>query len=108
MENPLFGKTITLEFYIDNNKKLHTIYNRIDYIFQEFWSKVDNADYICQIIYLEFERQFQEKFKTASINSRDWKETLLKFINTHLHDNDKILDIVIRNSGEISISLEHS
>jgi len=104
--NPLTGKTITLEFYIDENKKLRAVYNTCDYEFTDFWKSVDHADDLCRLLVHEFKNLHPDKFRSADLASQDWKETLIKFINNHLRDKDTILDFIMKSSGEITIKLE--
>ena len=98
--------TITLEFYIDDNKQLNVVFNKREYIFSEFWKNVHDAEKICIHVYNEFKKQYPEKFKTASQFSDDWLKTFLQIINNHLNLLDKILDVFIRSNGEITFHLE--
>ncbi len=39
-----FNKTITIEFYVDLNKRLHMIYNTTNMMFTDFRGKIEDAE----------------------------------------------------------------
>jgi hypothetical protein len=106
-KSPIFGKTITLEFYIDYDRVLHVVYNLKNYTFLRFWNEVADADELCRIIYNQFENEFPHLFKKQKKRSKDWKETFIRFINNHLREYDKVMDVVIKSSGDVTITLEN-
>lgn len=103
---PLFKETITIEFYIDDNKKIHVIYNTREMSISKFWKEGQDASKICKHIVNEFKIQFPEKYKSAGLGSKDWREIFLKIINNHLSVLDNVLDVFIRRSGEVVFKLE--
>ena len=105
-DNPLLGRTITIEFFVDFDKRIHVIHNTSKYTFSEFWSKVEHAEKICRLIYEEFKKQFPKKFKKSNSMSHDWKETVIKLINNHLGEYNHILDVMVKSNGSVQINLE--
>ncbi len=106
-ESPVFGKTITIEFYTDYDRVLRVIYNLKNYSFIRFWNEVANAEEICRIIYKQFEQEYPLHCKKLVKGSKDWKETFIRFINNFLREYDKIMDVVIKSNGDIQINLEN-
>jgi hypothetical protein len=105
-KSPFFGKTITIEFYVDYERILHVIYNLKNYSFIRFWNEVQDADELCRIIYEQFEHEYPFQFKKQKKGSKDWKETFIRFINSYLMEYDKIMDVVIKSSGDVQVKLE--
>lgn len=114
MKNPIknfsfrknLRKTITMEFFFDPARVLCLRYNNNEMTFACFWQKIPEAGKICYRVNEEFSLQFPALYKELQLTSKDWKETFLKFVNTHLNRRDRILDIFIRSNGEIIIHLE--
>lgn len=105
-KEPLFKETITIEFYVDDNKKLRVIYNTRNMSFSNFWQNGQDSKNICMHIINEFKKLHPEKYKTAEVGSKDWMEVFLKIVNNHLAVLDNILDVFIRRSGEVVFKLE--
>ena len=99
-------RTTTIEFYVDNDKELHVIYNTREYIFSDFWQKAPDAKKICTIIHEEFKKQFPEKYSSVTQPHKNWVENLIRIINKHLSIYDNILDVFIRHNGEVTFRLE--
>lgn len=105
-KHSLAGKTFTLEFFIDDDRKLRVVYNSVEYEFTDFWKRVDEADDICMVLAREFRRIHPGRMKGMDLKTRDWREALIMFINSHLSEKDRILDVMLRSSGEITVRLE--
>jgi hypothetical protein len=83
------------------------VYNLKNYTFLRFWNEVADADELCRIIYNQFENEFPHLFQKQKKRSKDWKETFIRFINNHLREYDKVMDVVIKSSGDVTITLEN-
>ena len=103
----VFDKSITMEFYINDDKELYVEYNAKSYKFSDFWQNVNISHEVCNVIYTEFKKQYPDKFRFANLGSKNWEETFLKVINNHLREYNKIIDVFIRRNGEVTFKLEH-
>lgn len=103
----MYKRSITLEFYIDEEKELCVEYNTTKYKFSDFWNNVEDARDICQKVYFAFKKQYPEHFDKARENSKGWEEAFLKIVNNHLRTYDKKIDVFIRSNGDIVFNLEH-
>ena len=104
---PIIDMTITIEFFIGSDKKIHLLYNRNEYLLSEFWRKIPDAEDICKYILQQFSYEYPEKYKNANIISKDWKETFIKVINNHFRIYDTKFDVFIRHSGDVIFNLEY-
>jgi len=101
-----FDQSITIEFYINMDREVHVVYNTKDYLFNEFWHKIPDAKDICYLIYEQFHYQFPRLFKGLQSPDLDWMGVFLEIVNFHLGKKDRILDVFIRQSGDVELNLE--
>lgn len=108
MENihPILDQSITIEFFVGGDKKIHVVMNGHNYRFMDFWTEVPNAENISQYMLQEFKYQYPERYRAAHDGSRNWQETFIKIINSHLRLYDDKLDVFIHQNGEITFNLE--
>jgi hypothetical protein len=105
-ENNDFSRAITMEFYLDENRKLHVVYNGQDFMFQNFWKSVARAEEICEKVLNAIQFQYPAWYEDAASSSNDWKEIFIKIINSHLVEYDTTIDVFIRSNGSITINPE--
>ena len=105
---PILNATITIEFFVGEDKKIHLLYNRNEYLLSEFWHKVQDAEHICKYILQQFSYEFPEKYKKANQISSGWKETFIKVINNHFRIYNTKFDVFIRHSGDVIFNLEYN
>ncbi len=106
MEKRQFETTISLEFYIDSEKKIFVKYNNLTYEFIRFWKKVPLAPEICRHVYTAITERFPNKFNEVYSHREDWVKVFIKFINKYFYLYDDYLDVLIKRNGEVDLHLE--